>query len=68
MKKIFKSVLPVDLPFCLAGQTIEVDCDQNGTAANKEIRKRVLDGGLIEVKIATQEIEKKSKVKGNENE
>jgi hypothetical protein len=68
MKKIFKSVLPVDLPFCLAGQTIEVDCDKNGTPVKKEIRKRAIDGGLIEVKIATQELERKSKVKGNENE
>ncbi len=68
MKKIFKSILPVDLPFCLSDQTIEVDCDQNGTPVNKEIRKRVLDGGLIEVKIVTQELERKSKVKGNENE
>ena len=68
MKKIFKSILPVDLPFCLAGQTIEVDCDQNGTPVNKEIRKRVLDGGMIEVKISTNEFERKSKVKGKENE
>lgn len=67
MMRTFKSNLTVDLPFIRSGQTIELETDEIGVPKDKEARKRYKDGGIIEVKINTVKLEKKS-LKGENNE
>lgn len=67
MMRTFKSILPVDLSFVRSGQTIELETDEIGVPKDKEARKRYKDGGIVEVKINTGKLEKKS-LRGENNE
>jgi hypothetical protein len=49
--KNFKSLLPVDLSFVKAKSVAFLEVDDQGAPLLHEARKRLLDGGLIEVKI-----------------
>lgn len=58
----FKNILPVGLGFVGPGETVELETDKSGLPLNKEARKRVADGGLIEVKSTPRaEIKKEHK-------
>lgn len=54
MNRNFKNLLPVDLSFVKSGDVVCLDVDESGAPLNKEARKRLNDGGLIEIKKETR--------------